>query len=377
LQQDDQTKRQYNSGSEAVKIYLVGGAVRDGLLGITPKERDWLVVGGSEEEMLAKGFKRADAEFPVFLHPDSGEEYALARIESKTGRGYKGFAVDADPEVTLEQDLQRRDFTINAMARDENGALIDPLNGQKHLGEKRIRHISPAFIEDPLRVLRAARFAARLDFVVDAETMGLLQQMASCGELATIKPERLWQELLDAMTGQAPWRFWQVLQECGALTALDISIPDLTRSVAALKKATALSESPLVRVAAVLHQAGGAKVFEHSLRLPKEYAWMLDALVAHAANIESASAAGANTILELITELKAEQQPERWGQFLLAASAIWPELMEQAAPNLDRAMRAIASLSAVELQQQGLSGKELGIELQRLRLEAVRSSLSC
>jgi tRNA nucleotidyltransferase (CCA-adding enzyme) len=228
-----------------------------------------------------------------------------------------------------------------------------------------------------LRVLRAARFAARLDFVVDAETMGLLQQIASCGELATIKPERLWQELLDAMTGLAPWRFWQVLQECGALTALDLSIPDLARSVAALIKATALSESPLVRVAAVLYQAGGAKVFEHSLRLPKEYAWMLDALVAHAANIESASAAGANTILELITELKAEQQPERWGQFLLAASAIWPELMEQAAPNLDRAMRAIASLSAVELQQQGLSGKELGIELQRLRLEAVRSSLSC
>lgn len=360
-----------------MKIYLVGGAVRDGLLGITPKERDWLVVGGSEEAMLAQGFKRADADFPVFLHPDSGEEYALARIERKSGSGYKGFEVDAGPEVTLEQDLQRRDFTINAMARDESEALIDPLDGLKDLQDKRIRHISPAFVEDPLRVLRAARFAARLDFVVDAETMSLLQQMVSSGELATIKPERLWQEILDAITGQAPWRFWQVLQECGALVALDLSMPDLTKSVAALKRATALSESPLVRVAAVLYQAGGAKAFEKSLRLPREYAWMLDALVAHAANIDSASVADANTILGMITELKAERQPERWGQFLQAASAIWPELMEQATPNLDRAMQAIASLSAVELQQQGLSGKELGIELQRLRLEAVRSSLSC
>lgn len=360
-----------------MKTYLVGGAVRDDLLGITPKELDWLVVGGSEEKMLAQGFRRADAEFPVFLHPNTGEEYALARKETKSGSGYKGFVVDAGADVTLEQDLLRRDFTINAMARDEDDALIDPLNGQKDLAQKRLRHISSAFTEDPLRVLRAARFAARLGFSVDAETMDLLQIMVSSGELTTIKPERLWQELQDAMTGRAPWRFFEVLQECGALQALDLPISDLTKLVVSLKRATALTDSSLVRVAAALYQAGGAKVFDKSLRLPNEYAWLLDALVAHAADIESAAAAGAETILRLITELRAEQQPSRWEQFLLAASAIWPELMVPLVENLTKAIDAIGSVSVAELQQQGISGKDLGNELQRLRLEAVRSSLSC
>ena len=360
-----------------MKSYLVGGAVRDGLLGIIPKERDWLVVGASEEEMLAQGFGRADAEFPVFLHPDSGEEYALARVETKNGSGYKGFKVDASPDVTLEQDLQRRDFTINAMARDEDDNLIDPLNGQQDLDDKLIRHISPAFTEDPLRVLRAARFAARLDFSIAAETMVLLKQMASSGELSTIKPERTWQELLDAVTGKAPWRFFMVLQECGALRELNFPFTDVALAVASLNMAVTLTESPLVRVVAVLYQAGGAKALEKALRLPNEYIWMLDTIVAHAADIESVSEGDARAALRLITELRAEQQPERWEQFLLASSAIWPELMLRAVPNLSKAIQAIGSVSAVDLQQQGLSGKELGEELKRLRLEAVRSSLSC
>ncbi len=360
-----------------MKSYLVGGAVRDGLLGIPPKERDWLVVGGSAEEMLSQGFRRADAEFPVFLHPETGEEYALARTESKNGRGYKGFEVYAGPDVTLEQDLLRRDFTINAMARGEDDSLIDPLNGQKDLAAKIIRHISAAFVEDPLRVLRAARFAARLDFTVAAETMELLKQMVSSGELATIKPERLWQELLDAINGKAPWRFLMVLQECGALQALNLPFNDITLAVASLNKAVALTDDPVVRVAAVLYQSGGAKALEEALRLPNEYAWMLGALVAHAADIESAFAGDAQAIVGLISELRAEQQPDRWEQFLQAASAIWPELMVRVVPNLTKAVEALGSVSTAALQQQGLSGKELGDELKHLRLEAVRSSLSC
>ena len=360
-----------------MKTYLVGGAVRDDLLGITPKERDWLVVGGSEEEMLAQGFKRADAEFPVFLHPDTGEEYALARIESKSGIGYKGFEVDAGPEVSLEQDLQRRDFTINAMARDEDGTLIDPLNGQQDLDNRLIRHISPAFTEDPLRVLRAARFAARLDFSIDAGTMGLLRQMVSSGELSTIKPERIWQELLDAITGQSPWRFFMTLHECGALQQLKLHFSDITTAVDHLNRSVALTDSPVVRAVAVLYQADGAKELRQALPLPKEYSWMLDALIGHAAAIEQVSQGDARAVLGLIAELKAEQQLDRWGLFLLAATAIWPELMERVTPKLNSAIGAIAAISTSELQQQGLSGKELGEELKRLRLEAVRSSLSC
>jgi tRNA nucleotidyltransferase (CCA-adding enzyme) len=360
-----------------VKSYLVGGAVRDDLLGITPKERDWLVVGGSEQEMLAQGFKRADAEFPVFLHPETGDEYALARTETKIGSGYKGFEVDSGPDVTLEQDLVRRDFTINAIAQDSEGNLVDLFHGRKDLAEKCLRHISPAFIEDPLRVLRAARFAARLDFTVAAETMELLQQMVSSGELATIKPERLWRELLDAMSGKAPWRFFVVLQECGALQALNFPLADITLTVASLNIAVELTESTLVRVAAALFQEGGAKALETSLRLPADYSWMLDALVANSADIGSAANGDAVAILRLITALRAEQNPERWEEFLHSACAIWPELMVRVAPNLSRAIDAIGAISASGLQQKGLSGRELGAELQRLRLEAVRSSLSC
>jgi tRNA nucleotidyltransferase (CCA-adding enzyme) len=360
-----------------VKTYLVGGAVRDGLLGIPPKERDWLVVGGSEEQMLAQGFRRADAEFPVFLHPETGEEYALARKETKSGSGYKGFAVDAAPDVTLEQDLLRRDFTINAMARDEDDALIDPLDGQKDLAQKRLRHISPAFIEDPLRVLRAARFAARLGFSVDAETMGLLQQMVSSGELATIKPERLWQELQDAMTGRAPWRFFEVLQECGALQAMNFPVSDITQAIARMKRAAAATESSMVRVIVALYQAGGANELKETLRLPADHAKLLDALAVYAKDVELAASADPESCLKLVTDLRAEQQPKRWEQFLQSAHAIWPEFMLHTEKNLKLAVEAISSVSVADLQQQGLSGKELGNKLQRLRLEAVRSSLSC
>lgn len=190
-----------------MKIYLVGGAVRDRLLDIPVKDRDWLVVGATEGQMLARGFTRADNLFPVFLHPESGEEYALARRETKTGSGYKGFSVEYGPEVTLEEDLQRRDFTVNALVEDEQGEVIDCVGGLEDLRERRLKHITPAFSEDPVRLLRAARFISHLSkqgFALAHETFGLMKQMARSDELSTLKPERVWQELKRALAEPEP-----------------------------------------------------------------------------------------------------------------------------------------------------------------------------
>lgn len=203
-----------------MKIYLVGGAVRDRLLGLDPGDRDHVVVGSTPEDMLAQGFKPVGRDFPVFLHPRTGEEYALARTERKSGRGYRGFVVDADPSVTLEEDLSRRDFTINAIAQDEQGSLSDPLGGVRDLEARVLRHAGPAFAEDPLRVLRAARFMARfadLGFTIAPETMALMQEMARDGELGELVPERVWQELARALRSATPSAFLRTLRDCGAL----------------------------------------------------------------------------------------------------------------------------------------------------------------
>jgi tRNA nucleotidyltransferase (CCA-adding enzyme) len=203
-----------------MKTYLVGGAVRDRLLGLAPGDRDHVVVGATPEQMLAQGFKPVGRDFPVFLHPASAEEYALARTERKSGRGYRGFVVDADPSVTLEEDLGRRDFTINAIAEDQEGRLCDPLGGVADLQARVLRHAGPAFVEDPLRVLRAARFMARfagLGFSVAPETLQLMRGMVAAGELAELVPERVWQELSRALRYQAPAAFLRTLRQCGAL----------------------------------------------------------------------------------------------------------------------------------------------------------------
>lgn len=203
------------------KVYKVGGVVRDTLLGLTPKEVDWVVVGATAAEMLALGFKQVGKDFPVFLHPETNEEYALARTERKIASGHQGFECFSDPGVSLEEDLQRRDLTINAIAQAENGDLIDPFKGQRDIEDKQFRHVSPAFIEDPLRVLRVARFAARLpDFQVHAETLALMKQMVNDGMLQELTPERVWKELGRALTEVAPERFFQVLEQSDALQAL-------------------------------------------------------------------------------------------------------------------------------------------------------------
>ncbi|WP_379654559.1 multifunctional CCA addition/repair protein [Pseudoxanthomonas sp. UC19_8] len=203
-----------------MKTYLVGGAVRDALLGLPPGDRDWVVVGATQAQMEAQGFRAVGRDFPVFLHPDTQEEYALARTERKSGRGYRGFVVDADPGVTLEEDLGRRDFTLNAIARDANGALVDPYHGVDDIEARVLRHVGPAFVEDPLRVLRAARFMARLaplGFRVAPETLALMRQVADSGELDALVPERVWQELRKALASPRPSAFLRTLHEAGAL----------------------------------------------------------------------------------------------------------------------------------------------------------------
>jgi len=205
---------------QPVRIYRVGGSVRDELLGRPSGDDDWVVVGATPEIMLASGFTPVGKDFPVFLHPDTHDEYALARTERKHGRGYRGFEFFATPEVTLEDDLRRRDLTINAMARGPDGELIDPYGGADDLRAGVLRHVSPAFAEDPLRVLRVARFAARFGFSIAAETLGLMRGLVASGELATLAPERVWQELARGLTEAHPSRMLQALRACGALAAL-------------------------------------------------------------------------------------------------------------------------------------------------------------
>src|SRR6266542_184456 len=206
--------------AQPVKIYRVGGAVRDELLGRPVADRDWVVVGATPETMIASGFKPVGRDFPVFLHPETREEYALARTERKHGRGYRGFEFFVSPDVTLEEDLQRRDLTINAMARGEDGTLIDPFGGEADLRAGVLRHVSPAFAEDPLRVLRVARFAARFDFAVAPETEAIMRAIAAGGELAALTAERVWQELALALLEATPSRFFAALRRCGALSQL-------------------------------------------------------------------------------------------------------------------------------------------------------------
>jgi len=204
-------------------IYLVGGAVRDRLLGLPPGDRDWVVVGETPSSMLAAGFKPVGRDFPVFLHPATGEEYALARTERKTAPGYRGFVVHADPSVTLEQDLERRDFTINAIAQRTDGTLVDPFGGARDIAARVLRHVGPAFVEDPLRVLRAARFMARfapLGFTIAPETLALMRDIAASGELDALVPERTWQELCKALAAEQPSAFLRTLRDAGALRAV-------------------------------------------------------------------------------------------------------------------------------------------------------------
>ncbi|MCZ6566044.1 MAG: multifunctional CCA tRNA nucleotidyl transferase/2'3'-cyclic phosphodiesterase/2'nucleotidase/phosphatase [Gammaproteobacteria bacterium] len=245
-----------------MEVYLVGGAVRDELLGLAIKERDWVVVGSSPEEMLAQGYKQVGKDFPVFLHPQSNEEYALARTERKHGRGYYGFEVHASPDVSLEEDLMRRDLTINAIAKSPSGELIDPYSGLQDINAKVLRHVSGAFIEDPLRVLRVARFAAKLKthgFTIADETLQLMRHIVSLGELIELAPERIWQETQRALETESPSEFFSVLHAVHALAQTHTGISDRfanhqarATGLTALDEISSQQQEPCVRFAALL-----------------------------------------------------------------------------------------------------------------------------
>ncbi len=257
-----------------MQIYRVGGAVRDRLLGLPVQDIDWVVVGATVDDMLARGFQQVGKDFPVFLHPQTHEEYALARTERKSGHGYTGFTVHASPDVTLEEDLLRRDLTINAMAEDEAGGVIDPFNGQADLAARVLRHVSPAFTEDPVRILRLARFAARFDFAVAPETMTLMRQMVEAGEVDHLVAERVWQEISRGLMEEKPARMFEILRECGALARIAPEIDTLfgvperpdyhpegdsgVHTLLVLQAAVGLGLSLAGRFAALCHDLGKA-----------------------------------------------------------------------------------------------------------------------
>lgn len=352
--------------------YLVGGAVRDRLLGYPFSERDWVVVGATPEAMLAAGFKPVGKDFPVFLHPQSNEEYALARTERKSGRGYHGFVCYSSPDVTLEQDLARRDLTINALAEDRNGTVIDPYGGVDDLERRILRHVSPAFGEDPLRILRVARFAARyhhLGFRIADETLALMAGMVEEGEADELVAERVWKETERALGEPNPEIFFKTLQRCGALRVLFAELVDAEAGLAALERCAAQVSSPLIRFAVLCAQLAPESVEALCVRnkLPNDYrelatlvARQLDAL--H--RLDTADQAFA-----ILEHSDALRRPERFAQLLEAAAQL--SVASDRLAGLQRAQQDMTGVATQTLLARGFSGKALGEALRRERLRVI------
>ncbi|MDP4789770.1 MAG: multifunctional CCA addition/repair protein [Haliea sp.] len=389
-----------------MKTYLVGGAVRDALLGYPCSERDWVVVGATPDNMLQLGYQQVGKDFPVFLHPETKDEHALARTERKQGHGYTGFAVHCDPAVTLEEDLVRRDLTINAMAQDETGAIVDPYGGQRDLQARVLRHVSEAFIEDPLRVLRTARFAARyahLGFTVAPETLALMSDIVRQGELAHLPAERVWVEMQRALGERNPDIFITVLRGCGALRALLPEVDALfgvpqspqhhpevdtgLHTLMVLQQSALLTPAADVRFAALLHDVGKGVTpeaewprhvaHEHRglplvraicarLRAPNQYRDLALQVCEFHLLCHRAQELRGKTLLKLLRGTGALRQPERFEAFLLAceADARGRAGSEQSAYSqsayLREALQLILSVNARTLMAQGLDGKALG-----------------
>lgn len=397
-----------------MQVYLVGGAVRDALLGLPVKERDWVVVGGSREEMLRLGYKEVGRDFPVFLHPQSHEEYALARLERKVARGYRGFTVEAGPQVSLEEDLGRRDLTINAIAQDPQGVLLDPYGGQADLQARRLRHVSPAFAEDPVRILRVARFAARfapLGFHVADETLDLMRTMVDAGEADALVPERVWQETQKALSEARSAEFFRVLRACGALKVIYPEIdalfgvpqpprwhPEIDTGVhtfMVLEQAGHLGGAPPVKFAALVHDLGKGTTpqpewpshrgHEHRsvkliealcarLRVPLDYKELARIVARHHGEVHRAFELRPGTVLEILESMDAVRRPERFAQALLACEAdargrLGLELTPY--PQRDYLLAAREVIAAVRpsAAQRELGGPDIARELKAQRIE--------
>ena len=370
-----------------MRCYKVGGCVRDKLLGLEVKDTDWVVTGATARDMTDSGFTQVGKDFPVFLHPISKEEYALARTERKSGKGYTGFVVHASPEVSLEQDLERRDITINAMAEDENGAIIDPFNGRADLESGTLRHVSPAFSEDPLRVLRVARFAARFAFKVAPETMELMRTISGSGELPTLPAERIWKEWQRALTEVKPRVFFEVLHDCGALDNLMAPQLATTEHLAVLDAASANSNQPLLRFAAHIASVNISKDWDTPIKelgrlygISNEYIEAAQ-VTAECSSLLLAQQWQAETVLNILNRCDAFRRQQRFLQIQNAVSAQGARLPEAQQQLLNsrqqvllQAQQKAASIGIDSLQQEAkekLQGAAIGEALQQKRLEAI------
>jgi tRNA nucleotidyltransferase (CCA-adding enzyme) len=405
-----------------MKIYEVGGAVRDSLLGLPVSERDFVVVGSTPDQMLELGYRQVGRDFPVFLHPETNEEYALARTERKTGSGHTAFAVNASADVTLEDDLKRRDLTINAIARDASGRIIDPYAGREDLEQRVLRHVSDAFAEDPLRVLRVARFAARfsaLGFAVADPTLELMRAIAVSGELESLSPERIWQEAEKALAAADPRAFFETLRGCGALEhvfpEIDrlFGVPQPARwhpeidtglhTMMALAQAASLSEDPVVRFAVLVHDLGKGttakallprhagheqrsveliEALGRRLRVPHRFLGLARSVARYHGIAHRSEELRPKKVLELLTEIGALRDASVLERFITACEADIrgrTGLEDSPYPQGDRLRRALDAATAVTaaaVSDPSIEGRALGDAIRRLRVDAIRGALS-
>lgn len=401
-----------------LRRFLVGGAIRDRLLGLRPHERDWVVVGATPEQMLAAGYRPVGKDFPVFLDPATGEEHALARTERKSGHGYHGFVFHTGPEVTLDQDLERRDLTVNAIAEDDDGRLIDPFNGQSDLAARLLRHVSPAFSEDPLRVLRVARFHARfapLGFRVADDTMTLMREMVAAGEVDHLVPERVWKEMSRALMHERPSVFFETLRACGALARLLPEVdalfgvpqradyhPEVDTGVHTMMcvdaAARAGAELP-VRFTALVHDLGKAltptaewpqhKMHEHRgvplvravcerLRVPSACRDLALTVTADHLNVHLVPQLRPSTLHDLVERLGGLRQPLRFEQALQACEADahgrlgYEDCDYPQTQQLREARAVMLTVQAADVMKEGVQGAEVGRRLREARIAALK-----
>lgn len=406
-----------------MKLWMVGGAVRDALLGLAVNDRDWVIVGATPQQLVDAGYVPVGKDFPVFLHPTTREEVALARTERKSGPGYRGFTVHADPNVTLEEDLQRRDLTINAMARDKHGTLVDPYGGQRDLQARVLRHVSPAFAEDPVRILRLARFAARYsDFSVAPETEALMRQMVNAGEVDALVPERVWQEFARGLTEAKPSRMFDVLRSCGALEKL---LPEVARLwgvpqppehhpevdtgehlMLVLDMAAKLSAPLAVRFACVGHDLGkgttpagqwprhighearSVKLVQQvcdRLRVPNDCRELAEVVAREHGNVHRSDSLNASAVMRLLDRCDAWRRPERFTETLLACECDArgrTGLEDRPYPQRERLQRALdaamqvnsAEVSSAALAR-GWKGSAIGAAIAAARQDAIAAAL--
>lgn len=404
--------------TEKLKIFLVGGAVRDELLGLPCTERDWVVVGSTENEMLSLGFQKVGKDFPVFIHPKSGEEYALARTERKTAKGYYGFKCDFSPNITLEEDLLRRDLTVNAMAMDINGKIIDPYGGQNDLQKRILRHVSPAFVEDPIRVLRVARFVAKFanfGFVIAQETIELMRMIVKNQELDYVTPERVWKEIEKSLTTNSPQEFFLALR---LVSALEKIFPDLNKlwgipqnpvwhpeidtgvhTMLALQKAVKLSSDPKIRFAVLCHDLGKGSTKVNLLprhygheqkgvdlinkwcvkyKVPNNYKNLAIKVAKWHLHSHRALELNPKTILKLFLALDAFRQPKNLENFLIACKADANGRLGKeneiylSADFLIDIFNQIQKITAQQFISQNIFGKDLGDAIKAAQIKLIQ-----